>query len=343
MMEDMLNANERYSRQILFPGIGQEGQRKLAGSRVAIVGCGATGSVLSSLLVRAGVGYVRIIDRDYIEPSNLQRQVLFDEKDAAESLPKAIAAQRKLRQINSTVTVEAHVEDLTPGNCEDLLEEADLILDGTDNFETRYLLNDYAVREGRAWIYTAAVGSYGVTMNVLPGESACLACVFPQSPTGVVETCDTSGILNSAVNLIASASVTEAMKFLVGARDKMRRTLLSFDAWHNDRSEIRADRPRAGCSVCQEHKFAYLAGRAHAHISLCGRNSVQIHERHRPIQFAELETRLAPHGEVRYTEYVLKFLRSPFELTLFPDGRAIIKGTTDIGVARSFYARFIGS
>jgi adenylyltransferase/sulfurtransferase len=335
--------DERYSRQLLFPGIGAEGQQKLAGSRIAIVGCGATGSVLSSLLVRAGVGYVRIIDRDYIEPSNLQRQVLFDERDAAESLPKAIAAGHKLQQINSTVTVEPHVEDLTPANCEDLLEEVDLILDGTDNFETRYLLNDYAVRESRAWIYTAAVGSYGVTMNVLPGETACLACVFPQSPTGAVETCDTGGILNSAVNLIASVAVTEAMKFLVGARSAMRRTLLSFDAWHNDHSEIRAAAPRADCSVCQQHLFPYLSGRAHPHISLCGRNSVQIHERHRPINFAELETRLAPHGEVRYTEYVLKFLRSPYELTLFPDGRAIIKGTTDTGVARSFYARFIGS
>jgi adenylyltransferase/sulfurtransferase len=339
----MLKTSERYSRQVLFPGIGPEGQRKLESSRIVIVGCGATGSVLSSLLVRAGVGYVRIIDRDYIEPSNLQRQVLFDEQDSAESLPKAIAARRKLQQINSSVTVEAHVEDLTPGNCEDLLEETDLILDGTDNFETRYLLNDYAVRENRAWIYTAAVGSYGVTMNILPGETSCLACVFPQSPTGATETCDTGGILNSAVNLIASASVTEAMKFLVGARSRMRRTLLSFDAWYNDRSEIRADHPRADCSVCRQRTFAYLAGRAHAHISLCGRNSVQIHERHRPIQFSDLETRLAPHGEVRYTEYVLKFLRSPYELTLFPDGRAIIKGTTDVGVARSFYARFIGS
>jgi molybdopterin-synthase adenylyltransferase len=343
MMEDMQPMDERYSRQLLFPGIGSEGQRKLAESRIVIVGCGATGSVLSSLLVRAGVGYVRIIDRDYIEPSNLQRQVLFDERDAAESVPKAIAAHRKLQQINSTVTVEAHVEDLTPGNCEDLLEETDLILDGTDNFETRYLLNDYAIREGRPWIYTAAVGSYGVTMNILPGESACLACVFPQPPAGAIETCDTGGILNSAVNLIASVAVTEAMKFLVGARAGMRRTLLSFDAWHNDHSEIRADQPRKDCSVCHQRKFVYLAGRAHPHISLCGRNSVQIHERHRPINFTELEARLAPHGEVRYTEYVLKFERAPFELTLFPDGRAIIKGTTDTGVARSFYARFIGS
>ena len=335
--------DERYSRQILFPAIGQEGQRKLAASRIVIVGCGATGSVLSSLLVRAGVGYVRIVDRDYIEPSNLQRQVLFDERDAAESLPKAIAASRKLQQINSSVTVEPHVEDLTPDNCEELLEATDLILDGTDNFETRYLLNDYAVRERRPWIYTAAVGSYGVTMNVVPDETACLACVFPHPPTGATETCDTGGILNSAVNLIGSVAVTEAMKWLVGARASMRRTLLSFDAWYNDHSEIRADQPSANCSVCRERQFPYLAGRAHPHISLCGRNSVQIHERHRPIHFAELEARLAPHGEVRYTEYVLKFLRAPFELTLFPDGRAIIKGTTDTGIARSFYARFIGS
>jgi len=339
----MQAVDERYSRQLLFPGIGAEGQRKLAGSRIVIVGCGATGSVLSSLLVRAGVGYVRIIDRDYIEPSNLQRQVLFDESDAAESLPKAIAAARKLQQINSTVTVEPHVEDLTPDNCEDLLEDTDLILDGTDNFETRYLLNDYAVREQRPWIYTAAVASYGVTLNILPAETACLACVFPHPPGGAVETCDTGGILNSAVNLVASLAVTEAMKLLVGARAAMRRTLLSLDAWHNEHSEIRTAHPRSDCTVCQRREFPYLAGRAHPHISLCGRNSVQIHERSRPIDFSALQARLAPHGEVRYTEYVLKFLRPPFEMTLFPDGRAIIRGTTDTGVARSFYARFVGS
>jgi molybdopterin-synthase adenylyltransferase len=339
----MQSSDERYSRQILFPGIGAEGQRKLAASRIAIVGCGATGSALSSLLVRAGVGYVRVIDRDYIEPSNLQRQVLFDERDAAESLPKAVAAGRKLREINSEVTVEPLVEDLTPDNCEELLEAADLVLDGTDNFETRYLLNDYAVRERRPWIYTAAVGSYGVTMNVLPGETACLACVFPHPPSGALETCDTGGILNSAVNLVASLAVTEAMKLLVGARERMRRTLLSFDVWHNDRSEISAAVPRGDCTVCGRREFPYLSGRAHPHISLCGRNSVQIHERSRPIDFAALEARLAPHGEVRYTDYVLKFLRAPLELTLFPDGRAIIKGTTDVGVARSFYARFVGS
>ncbi len=335
--------DERYSRQVLFPGIGPEGQQRLQQSRVVIVGCGATGAVLSSLLVRAGVGYVRIIDRDYIEPSNLQRQVLFDEADAAESLPKAVAAQRKLHSINSTVTVEAHVEDLTPSNCEDLLEDVDLIMDGTDNFETRYLLNDYAVRKKRPWIYTAAVASYGLTLNILPGETACLACVFPAPPTGPTETCDTGGILNSTVNLIGSVAVTEAMKYLVGDLKHLRRTLLSFDAWYNERSEIRAAAPLPDCEVCGKHNFQFLSGRAHAHISMCGRNSVQIHERHRPVDFADLETRLSPRGQVRFTEYVLKFQRDPLELTLFPDGRAIIKGTTDVGVARSFYARFIGS
>lgn len=342
-MDTKVQLQDRYSRQILFAGIGAEGQKKLADSRIAIVGCGATGSALSSLLVRAGVGWVRVIDRDYIEPSNLQRQVLFDEQDAAESLPKAVAAARKLQQVNSDVTVDGQVADLTPANCEDLLEGVHLVLDGTDNFETRYLINDYAVANNLPWIYTAAVGSYGVTMNVLPGETACLACVFPESPNGVVETCDTSGILNSAVNAVASLAVTEALKLLVGARDKLRRTLISMDVWYNDRSEIRTDRPRAGCRACGDHDFTHLSGEARPHITMCGRNSVQIHERNRPVSFAEIEQRLSGHGTVRYNEFVLKFWREPLEMTLFPDGRAIIKGTTDTGIARSLYARFIGS
>ena len=342
-MDTKVQLQDRYSRQILFAGIGAEGQEKLAESRIAIVGCGATGSALSSLLVRAGVGWVRLIDRDYIEPSNLQRQVLFDEQDAAESLPKAVAAARKLRQINSDVTVDGQVADLTPANCEELLEGAHLVMDGTDNFETRYLINDYAVANNVPWIYTAAVGSYGVTMNVLPGETACLACVFPESPHGVVETCDTSGILNSAVNAVASLAVTEALKLLVGARERLRRSLVSMDVWFNDNSEIRTDKPRADCRACREREFIHLSGEARPHITMCGRNSVQIHERNRPVDFAEIEERLKGHGTVRYNEFVLKFWREPLEMTLFPDGRAIIKGTTDTGVARSLYARFIGS
>ena len=336
---------ERYSRQILFRGIGAEGQQKLATSRVAIVGCGATGSALAGLLARAGVGTLRIIDRDYVEPSNLQRQSLFDEKDAEESLPKAIAGARKIAAFNSQIVVEPKVEDLVPANIEVLLEGMSLILDGTDNFETRYLINDYAVDRSLPWIYSAAVGSYGVTLNVIPQQTACLACIFPDSPRGMVETCETSGILNSAVNLVASVAATEALKFLVGGTSapQLRRTLLSFDVWTNEHAEISAAKPRPGCRACGERDFVHLAGEGRPHITLCGRNSVQIHERQRPIDFFELDRRLQPHGTVRHNDFVLKFWHDPYEMTLFPDGRAIIKGTTDTAVARSLYARYVGS
>jgi molybdopterin-synthase adenylyltransferase len=336
---------ERYSRQILFRGIGAEGQRRLAAGRVAVVGCGATGSALASLLARTGVGTLRIIDRDYVEASNLQRQSLFEEKDAAESLPKAIAAARKIAAFNSEIVVEARVEDLVPGNIHVLLEGMDVILDGTDNFETRYLVNDYAVKNSLPWIYAAAVGSYGVTLNVLPGKTACLACIFPDTPQGMVETCETSGILNTAVNLVASTAATEAIKLLVGgaAAEQLRNTLWSFDVWSNEQAEIAAAHPRAGCRACGERDFVHLAGEGRPHITMCGRNSVQIHERARPIDFVEMQRRLQPHGVVRHNEFVLKFWREPYEMTLFPDGRAIIKGTTETGVARSLYARYVGS
>ncbi len=337
--------DDRYSRQILFRGIGRDGQSKLQVASVAIVGCGATGSALAGLLGRAGVGTLRIIDRDYVEPSNLQRQSLFDESDAAESLPKAIAAARKIAALNSQIVVEPKVEDLVPGNIEVLLEECSLILDGTDNFETRYLINDYAVARSLPWIYSAAVGSYGVTLNILPARTACLACIFPDSPRGIVETCETSGILNSAVNLVASIAATEALKLLVGGIDAptLRHTLLSFDVWTNEHAEISAAKRRVDCRACGQHDFIHLAGEGRPHITLCGRNSVQIHERQRPIDFTEMDRRLQPHGLVRHNDFVLKFWRDPYEMTLFPDGRAIIKGTTDTAVARSLYARFVGS
>ena len=338
-----VSSEERYSRQILFRPIGGEGQRRLGESRVAIVGCGATGSALITLLARAGVGHLRIIDRDYVEPSNLQRQLLFDEADAAESLPKAVAAARKVTSFNTGIEVESRVADLTPGNIEELLAGVELILDGTDNFETRYLINDYAVSKAVPWIYAAAVGSYGVTMTVLPGETACLACLFPESPRGTFETCDTAGILNSAAASVAAIEATEALKLLVGDRASLRRTLLSFDLWRNDRAEIASGKPRADCRACGAREFVHLKGEGRPHITLCGRNSVQIHERQRPVDFAEMEQRLAAHGTVRWNDFVLKFWREPYEMTLFPDGRAIIKGTTDTAVARSIYARFIGS
>ena len=336
---------ERYSRQTLFRGIGVEGQRRLAAGRVAIAGCGATGSALASMLARAGVGTLRIIDRDYVETSNLQRQSLFEEKDAAESLPKAIAAARKIAAFNSEIAVEARVADAVPANIDVLLEGMDVILDGTDNFETRYLLNDYAVKNSVPWVYTAAVGSYGVTLNVLPSKTACLSCIFPDTPRGMVETCETSGILNSAVNLVASIAATEAMKLLIGgeAAEKLRKTLWSYDVWTNRQAEIAASAPRPGCRTCGERDFVHLAGEGRPHITMCGRNSVQIHERARPIDFAEMQRRLEAHGMVRHNEFVLKFWREPYEMTLFPDGRAIIKGTTDTGIARSLYARYVGS
>src|ERR1044071_1074734 len=307
---------DRYSRQVLFPGIGPDGQARLAQGWVAIVGCGATGTCVSGLLARAGVGHLLIIDRDYVEPSNLQRQSLFD---------------------------EAEVADLTPENIETLLGDANLILDATDNFETRYLINDFAVKHGKPWIYAAAVAAYAVTMNIIPGETACLACVFPAPPEGTVETCDTAGILNSAVNLVGSIQATEAIKFLVGARDKLRRTLLSFDVWSNEQAEIAAVRPRPGCQTCEKREFPHLAGERRPQVTLCGRNSVQIHERNRPVDLPEMSARPGADGTVKHNAFVLKFWRDPYEMTLFPDGRAIIKGTDDTAVARSLYARFVGS
>lgn len=339
---------ERYSRQILFPGIGAAGQQRLASAHVAIVGVGATGAATASLLARAGVGTLTLIDRDFVEPSNLQRQVLFDEADARESLPKAEAARRKIALFNSGVRVHPHIADLVPANIAELLGPADLILDATDNFETRYLVNDYAVQQSKPWIYAAAIGAYAATMNVLPGTSspeptACLACIFPKPPTGPVETCDTSGILATAVNLAASIQVTEALKFITGQPGLMRRSLFSFDLWTSERSEISTAHPRPGCSVCGERLFTHLAGEGRPHITLCGRNSVQIHEHHRPVDLAAMRDRLAPHGSVKFNDLLLRFERPPHTLTLFADGRAIIQGTTDITLARSLYARFIGS
>ncbi len=338
-----LEPDQRYSRQLLFSGIGTEGQQRLAIARVAIVGCGATGSALASLLARAGVGTIRIIDRDYVEPSNLQRQSLFDESDAAEALPKAIAAARKIAAFNSQIVVDPHVADLTPSNIAALLEGAQLILDGTDNFETRYLINDFAVQQALPWIYTAAVGSYGVTMNIIPGKTACLACIFPEPPRGLLETCETAGVLNTAVNWAASVAASEALKLLVGAEDRLRQSLLSFDLWSNQHGEVTAAHPRGGCHACDERKFLHLAGKDRPQVTLCGRNSVQIHERARAVDLAEMSKRLKPHGAVRHNDFVLKFWHEPYEMTLFPDGRAIIKGTTDTTVARSLYARYVGN
>jgi adenylyltransferase/sulfurtransferase len=278
-----------------------------------------------------------------VEPSNLQRQALFDEADAAESLPKAIAACRKIASFNSQIAAEPRVSDLKPENAAELLGGAQLILDGTDNFETRYLVNDFAVKNSLPWIYTAAVGSYAITMNVIPGETACLSCIFPESPNGAIETCETAGILNSAVNFAASVAAAEAIKVLTGATKQLRRTLLSYDLWRNEHAEVSAGHPRLDCRTCGRQDFVHLAGEGRPHITLCGRNSVQIHEHDRPIDLGDMSERLRPLGTVRHNDFVLRFWKEPFEMTLFPDGRAIIKGTTDTSVARSLYARYVGS
>jgi adenylyltransferase/sulfurtransferase len=338
-----LNDQERYSRQVLFPGIGRAGQACLAQAHVALVGCGATGAAAASLLARAGVGTLTLIDRDFVEESNLQRQVLFDEADAREALPKAEAARSKIALFNGSIDVRAQVADLVPANVHALLDGASLVLDATDNFQTRYLLNDYSVEQGKPWIYAGAVGAYAVSMNILPGETACLACLFPEAPTGTVETCDTVGILNTAVNLAASIEATEALKFLVGARGAMRRTLISHDLWSNERSEVSAGKPRAGCAVCQGREFRHLRGETQPQITLCGRNSVQIHEHGRPVDFPSLAARLEAHGTVRYNTMTLRFWRGEHTITVFADGRAVIQGTSDATQARSLYARFVGT
>lgn len=334
---------EKYSRQILFPPLGEEGQEKLLASRAVVVGCGALGSLQASALARAGVGELILIDRDYVEPSNLQRQWLFDEADAAEGLPKAVAAARKLGAANSSIAVRALVADLTPQNAEELLLPAGVILDGTDNFDTRFLINDVAVKHGVPWIYGAAVGSYGVTMPVLPGVSACLGCLCPEPPAGVQPTCDTAGILNAIVGLVASLQVADALKILAGKQSQVEPRLFTADVWKNTFRTMPTHARDPECPACGRREFRHLAGVGRPPITLCGRDSVQIHERQRRVDLAALGTTLGRLGQVRANEYALRFFCPPYELTVFPDGRAIIKGTTDIGVARSLYARFIGS
>jgi adenylyltransferase/sulfurtransferase len=347
--------SERYSRQILFAGIGKAGQAHLTRARAAIVGVGATGAATAAMLGRAGVGHLTLIDRDFVEPSNLQRQVLFDEADARESLLKAEAARRKVA-FNSSIAVDAVIADLVPANIHALLARADLILDCTDNFETRYLLNDYAVEQGKPWIYAAALGAYAASMTILPAggnapvpPTACLACLFPSPPVGVVETCDTAGILASAVNFAASLQVTEALKLLTDQASLVRRSLFGFNLWTGERSELATGHPDPNCFVCQKRVFAHLAGDARPHITLCGRNSVQIHEHHRPLDLASLHRRLQAQAELtglselRFNALLLRFRRGPHTITVFPDGRALIQGTTDPAAARSLYARFLGN
>ena len=334
---------ERYSRQILFTEIGEEGQERLLASTVVIAGCGALGTAQAAALARAGVGRLVVIDRDYVEPSNLQRQWLFDEADASEGLPKAVAAARHLAAANSGVRVEPVVADLTARNAEELLRGADVILDGADNFELRYLVNDWAVKNSVPWIYGAAVGSYGVTMPILPDESACLACLFPEPPGGPQATCDTAGILNTVTSIIAALQVADATKILSGRRECVEPRLFSVDVWKNTHRSLSSREKSPECRVCGLRRFAYLDSSKRRPVSLCGRNAVQVHERDESIDLELLAVTLERLGKVDANAHVLRFAVDAYQMTIFPDGRAIIKGTEDAGVARSLYARYVGN
>ena len=342
---------ERYSRQILFGEIGEAGQQRLLESSAVIVGCGALGTALANLLVRAGVGKLRIVDRDFVEPSNLQRQTLFEESDAQEALPKAVAAERRLRAINSGVGVEGIVADLGPKNAEELLRGFPIILDGTDNFETRFLLNDAAIHLNVPWIYAAVVASYGVTLTVRPGTTACLACALETGGAdgsqatagGSEDTCDTVGVLGAAAGVIASIEAAETIKLLIGKSDSVGGRLVSFDVWSGKFQSVRVAR-NTDCRACARRNFRYLEGEAQPHLTMCGRDSVQIHERRRQLDLAALGKRIAPTvADVRENGFLLRFRVPPYEMTVFADGRAIIKGTREPSVARSLYARFIGT
>jgi len=339
----MRPAESRYSRQTRFAPLGAEGQAKICAASVAIVGCGALGTVQAEAMARAGVGRLRIIDRDFVEWSNLQRQFLFDEADAAEALPKAVAAARRLARVNSEVKVEPMVADLTAANVEDLFEDIDLILDGTDNFETRFLINDATVDREIPWIYGAAVGSYGIKLAIVPGHTACFRCVYPEPPQGAQPTCETEGVLAPVTATIASLQVADALKILALGVDLITARLTTIDVWTGTIRQLAPPTRDAKCPCCVRRELVYLDGSRRAPISLCGRNAVQIHERSRPVDLPALAQRLATVATVRSNEFALRVALDPYELTVFPDGRAIIKGTTDVGVARSLYARYIGA
>lgn len=336
----------RYSRQVLFEGLGAEGQARLIASRAVLVGCGALGTVQASLLARAGVGTLRIVDRDFVEESNLQRQILYDEEDVRAVLPKAVAAERKLRATNSLVRVEGVVDDLNPSTVARLLDGFDLILDATDNFDARFLINDYAVKHGVPWVYGACVGSYGLTFPILPGDTACLRCVFESAPpAGLSPTCDTAGVLGPIVGVVASLQCAEAMKILAGRRAAVTRRMQVIDVWDGRHDSIALPARDPDCPCCGRSDYAWLEGAAGSDsVTLCGRDSVQIRRRDGArFDLAEVARRLEPLGRVELNRFLLRVDIDAYRITVFADGRAIIGGTTDASIARSLYARYIGT
>lgn len=338
--------NERYSRQILFREIGKSGQEKLLNSRVLLVGCGALGASHAEMLARAGVGKLRIVDRDFVEFTNLQRQTLFKESDAAERFPKAIAAKTRIAEINSEIDVEAIIADVNNSNVESLIDGCDLVLDGTDNFQVRYLLNDACVKHDVKWIYGAAVSSYGTTMTIIPGETPCLRCIFDEMPdAGSAPTCDTAGVIMPIIATVSATQITEALKILVGDLDALHRSLMQFDVWANDRQRIKLGEPNPDCKCCASHIFEFLDAETQEFAAvLCGRNAVQIAPPTQTnIDLRSLAERINNVTDVKQNEYLLRFTSDKKEVTVFRDGRAIVKGTDDISVARSLYAKYIGN
>lgn len=334
---------ERYSRQILFQPFGEAGQTALRGAAAAVVGCGALGSFHAAALARAGVGRLILIDRDFVEWSNLQRQWLYEEADAETALPKAVAAARAIGRINSGVETVPVVADLTPDNIEEHLSGAAVILDGTDNFQTRYLINDFSASVAIPWIYGGAVASYGIVMPVLPGRTACFECVYPEAPSGAQPTCETAGVLNTVTSMVAAWQVSLAYKVLAGRAGEIEAKITVFDVWHETTRQMNMPSRDPDCPACGTRTCRHLSGEERIPISLCGRNAVQIHDRRRPIDLDALAERLRPLGDVRSNGFALRFVLPPHEMTVFPDGRAIIKGTQDPGVARSLYSRYIGN
>lgn len=337
----------RYARQVRYAPLNEEGQRRLLASRVLICGCGALGTVAANTLVRAGVGHVRVVDRDFIELNNLQRQMLFDEDDLRADLPKAVAAATKLRKINSTVEIEPIVADVDYTNIESLAEGVDCIVDGTDNFETRFLINDASLKLGVPWVYGGCLGAEGQTMTIVPGVTACLRCLIPEPPdTGAAPTCDTAGILAAIIGVIASYEAMEAIKILSGNRQDVSRVLTVIDMWENRVRQVKLDglRESSDCPACRG-EYPWLTGaRRSSSAVLCGRNAVQLTpSAAQRLSLPALADKLAKAGRVSHNAFLLRLAVDDYLLTIFPDGRAIIGGTEDVATARSVYARYIGS
>ncbi len=343
------DSTSRYGRQIQFPSIGNEGQRRLSESRVLLVGCGALGCSIANTLTRAGVGMLRMVDRDWVELTNLQRQSLFTESDAAAELPKAIAAAEHLSLVNSQIEIEPHVVDFNFENASELCEGIDLILDGTDNFEARFLMNDASHKFSIPWIYGGCLGCEGQTMTILPGETACLNCLMLDGPPppGTTATCDTAGILEPIIGMIASIQAMEAIKILSGNRASVSPFLQVFDIWDNRYRQIKVAgmAGAGGCPTCEKGQFNWLEGRLGSQSSvLCGRNAVQLSFiDSQSVDLGQLEERLKQITEVTRNRFLLRATVENFTITVFPDGRAIVKGTEEVAVAKRIYSQFVGS